>query len=163
MSNEKCTAVSRQIKNWTSIKGDRIEKRQKSQIMWRVAKAKTCFLGTSLIFVIEKSLDNWPKKIQRGKIIDILWAAFFALRCHLKNNSKWEITVQKRPKMSRDTLVDPFPSTCVIWWHCRKPPCPPSSVSRIIWMARKVLFEAFLYLQFLFAVMAKDNRLKCCS
>jgi hypothetical protein len=25
-------------------------------------------------------------------------------------------------KISRDTLVNPFPSSCDIWWHCNVPP-----------------------------------------
>ena len=33
-------------------------------------------------------------------------------------------------KMSRDTLVNPLPPLCVIWWQCLEP--PPPKVSRII-------------------------------
>jgi len=47
----------------------------------------------------------------------------------------WNI-VQKTAKRLRDTLVDPLPLQCVIWWHCRDPPSPHSHiVPRIIWMA----------------------------
>ncbi len=46
-------------------------------------------------------------------------------------------------KMSRDIFETP-PPPCVFWWHSREPPLPSKNVSRIIWMAPKVIFRICL-------------------